>query len=92
MLQALAKVPITDFSQPAPIPTLADKLNQQARQAQPITPGGERSPSDTPPGGPYEYGPPEPKALPPTTTTTTTAPGGPPGPGGTTTTTLFPIP
>jgi penicillin-binding protein 1A len=71
MIQALAKVPPTDFSQPAPIQTLTDKLNQQAHQPPPITPGGRRGQADTPLGGPYQYGPSEPKAVPPPPTTTT---------------------
>jgi membrane peptidoglycan carboxypeptidase len=89
MIQALAHVPPTDFSQPAPIQTLTDRLNNQARQR--VNPGGQRPQPDTPVGGPYQYGPPEPKAVPPppTTSTTSTLPPGGIGPGVTTTTTIF---
>jgi penicillin-binding protein 1A len=89
MIQALAKVAPTDFSQPAPIQTLTDKLNKLAHPPPPITPGGQRGQADTPLGGPYQYGPPEPKAAPPPPPTTTLPAGGPPG-SGTTTTTVFP--
>jgi penicillin-binding protein 1A len=88
MTQALAGVSPTDFSQPAPIQTLSDRLNNKAHPPPPpITPGGQRSQPGTPSGGPYQYGPPEPRALPPTTTTTTTTTTtSVPPPGGTTTT------
>ncbi|HEX7165460.1 MAG TPA: transglycosylase domain-containing protein, partial [Acidimicrobiales bacterium] len=69
MSVALKDVPATEFNEPAPIKTITDRLNKQARTG--IDPGGQRKPSGTAPGGPYEVGPAPPTALPPETTTTT---------------------
>ncbi len=82
MIQALAGVAPSDFSQPAPIVPPADKIAQSAPK--PVKPGDRRSQPDTPTDGPYEIAPAPPKVVPPptpvpSTTTTTTAP---PPPGG----------
>ena len=66
MTQALANVPATDFSQPAPLSTLTDAL--AARQRGGINPGTQQAPADTPLGGPYIVNPPS-QTLPPVTTT-----------------------
>ena len=71
MSQALAAVPATDFSQPAPLSTLTDAL--AARQRGGINPGQQQAPADTPPGGPYIVNPPG-LTLPPPSTTTTVVP------------------
>jgi penicillin-binding protein 1A len=76
MLQALTGVPATEFSQPAPIQSLTDKIVNKPRQT--LAPGGQRGQSDTPPGGPYQVGPPDPQVVPPPTTSTLV----PPSPGG----------
>jgi penicillin-binding protein 1A len=97
MAAALANVPATDFTQPAPLSALQDKLNSQQRQG--INPGPQRSQEGTGPGGSYQIQAPSPKVQAPTTTTSTpptTFPGageggGQGGRGGTTTTT-FPFP
>jgi penicillin-binding protein 1A len=69
MSVALKDVPATDFSQPAPIKVITDKLNSVARTG--IDPGAARKPSGTSTGGPFEVGPAAPKASPPDTTATT---------------------
>jgi penicillin-binding protein 1A len=78
MSLALKNVPITDFSQPAPIRSVADDLRRAARQG--FDPGARRSPSDITEGSKFEYDVPPPKATEPTTTTTesttTTTPNG----------------
>ena len=68
MKKALKGVPVTDFSDPAPIKRITDALKRKARAD--IDPGTKRNPSDTDPGGPYVYEPGQPKAVAPTTTTT----------------------
>jgi penicillin-binding protein 1A len=87
MAEALKDVPATDFGQPAPIQTLADKLKEQQRQG--INAGDQRFLPATPNGGPYQNTPAPPAVEAPTTTTLpvpSTIPFGP------TTTTRFPPP
>lgn len=75
---ALSDVPVTEFSEPAPIKIITDKISKAARTG--IDPGTQRKPSGTGLGGPYIVGPPPPKAdAPPAAaaTTTTTAPAAP---------------
>jgi membrane peptidoglycan carboxypeptidase len=69
MSKALEGVPATEFSEPAPIKVVTDKLNRAQRTG--IDPGAQRRASGTSPGGPYQVGPDDPKATPPETTTTT---------------------
>ena len=71
---ALKEVPVTEFSEPAPIKIITDKISRAARTG--IDPGAQRKPSGTGLGGPYIVGPPAPKAdaPPPQAATTTTAP------------------
>jgi hypothetical protein len=69
MSDALKGVPATEFSEPAPIKVITDRLNKAARTG--IDPGTERKPAGTSSGGPYEVGPPKPKAAVPESTTTT---------------------
>jgi penicillin-binding protein 1A len=78
---ALKEVPVTEFSEPAPIKVITDKISKAARTG--IDPGTQRKPSGTGLGGPYIVGPPAPKAEVPEATTTTTAP----APSGSSTTT-----
>ena len=68
MSVALKEVPVTEFSEPAPIKVITDKLNKEARTG--IDPGTQRKASGTSTGGPYQVGPAAPKATPPATTTT----------------------
>jgi membrane peptidoglycan carboxypeptidase len=70
MNKAVADVPVTDFSEAAPIKPLADALKRNARGG--IDPGDRRSLSDTGAGGPYEFPPAKPRADAPVVTTTTT--------------------
>ena len=51
MIQALAGVPATDFSQPAPLRPLTAAISPAPAPV--IGPGGQRSPASTPVGGPY---------------------------------------
>jgi penicillin-binding protein 1A len=90
MDQALQGVPVTDFSQPAPIKPIADALNKLARGG--IDLGARRNITDTPEGGPYQEKPAAPRAVPPATTTTTSPDSPFPYPGSTTTTTRRPGP
>lgn len=69
MSVALKDVPVTAFSEPAPIKIITDKLNKEARTG--IDPGTQRKASGTSTGGPYQVGPGAPKATPPEVTTTT---------------------
>ena len=69
MTVALKDVPVTDFSQPAPIRNVADALERKARGG--FDPGDRRSLLDAGDGGPYEINAPTPLAVPPATTTTT---------------------
>jgi penicillin-binding protein 1A len=68
MDEALKDVPVTEFTEPAPIKQITDKLNKAARTG--IDPGTQRKASGTSPGGPYQVGPEAPKATPPETATT----------------------
>ena len=83
---ALKEVPVTEFSEPAPIKIISDRISRAARTG--IDPGAQRKPAGTGLGGPYIVGPPAPKADEPpppeatSTTTTTTSP----SPSSTTTT------
>ena len=79
MSAALKDVPVTEFSEPAPIKPLADALKRREREG--FDPGNRRSAQDTGAGGPYYITPAEPHVDPPTTTTTE------PDNGGTSTTT-----
>ena len=69
MSRALEGVPVTDFSEPAPIKPLADALQRQKRGG--IDLGTRRTIQDTPEGGPYQENPSAPRVLAPETTTTT---------------------
>jgi penicillin-binding protein 1A len=80
---ALKDVPVTEFSEPAPIKVIADKISKAARTG--IDPGAQRRPSGTGVGGPYIVGPSAPTAEAPASTTTT-APTATTAPGATTTT------
>ena len=82
MAAALAKVPVTPFTQPAPIvpPQEAKALADRGPTTTVgIRPGAPGTAEPTPAGGPYRIPPPTPVAPPPptsstTTTTTTTVP------------------
>ncbi|HVT78931.1 MAG TPA: transglycosylase domain-containing protein, partial [Acidimicrobiales bacterium] len=69
MSEALKDVPVTDFSQPAPIRSVADDLRRAARQG--FDPGNRREPSDITSGSKFEYDLTPPTAVAPETTTTT---------------------
>jgi membrane peptidoglycan carboxypeptidase len=71
MKRALEGVPITEFSQPAPIQTFADAARRNARHG--FDPGPRRFPSGAPAGGPYVVDVPPPDATAPTTSTTSTS-------------------
>jgi penicillin-binding protein 1A len=84
MKQAMQGVPVTNFSQPAPLKRVADAIDARAGA---IVPGPQRYPTAVGDGGPYTYGPPAPIVNPPTVATepkqttttfptTTTVPGG----------------
>jgi len=70
MKRALEGVPVTDFSQPAPIQVFADAAKRDARKG--FDPGPRRYPSGAPGEGPYVYDAASPEATAPTTSTTTT--------------------
>ncbi|MEY2434120.1 MAG: penicillin-binding protein [Acidimicrobiaceae bacterium] len=70
MKRALDGVPVTDFSQPAPIQTSVDTARRGARQG--FDTGPRRYPSGPPGGGPYQVDALPPDASAPTTTTSTT--------------------
>ncbi|HVV35469.1 MAG TPA: transglycosylase domain-containing protein [Acidimicrobiales bacterium] len=72
MSEALKDVPVTDFSQPAPIRSVADDLRRAARQG--FDPGNRREPSDITSGSKFEYDVTPPTAVAPETTTTTEPP------------------
>ena len=82
MSEALKNVPITDFSQPAPIRSIADDLRRAARQGFDL--GSRREPSDITNGSQFEFDVPPPQARTPETTTTSSST--------TTTTPGFPFP
>jgi penicillin-binding protein 1A len=69
MDKALQGVPVTDFTEPAPIKPIADALDRAKRGG--IDLGPRRAITDTPEGGPYQEVPPPPRAFAPATTTTT---------------------
>jgi membrane peptidoglycan carboxypeptidase len=69
MSAALKDVPVTDFSQPAPIRSVSDALERKARGG--FDPGPRRPVVNTGEGGPYEVEPAAPNAQPPPTTSTT---------------------
>jgi membrane peptidoglycan carboxypeptidase len=69
MAEAMKGVPQTDFSQPAPIESLADKAKREARGGFDIGTGS--SPAGLPGGVNYFPNAPLPAAVEPTTTTTT---------------------
>jgi hypothetical protein len=73
MKRALDGVPVTEFSQPAPIQTFADAARRAARKG--FDPGPRRYPSGAPDGGPYLFDvtPPEPSAPATSTSTTSTS-------------------
>ena len=80
MRAAVGPIPVTDFTEPAPVVKVVDVARREARRG--FSPGGERGTSGTPAGS-YVEDLPAPKVAAPATTTTTTAP-----PPSTTTTTL----
>jgi penicillin-binding protein 1A len=70
MKRALDGVPVTDFSQPAPIQSVTDAARRNARHG--FDPGARRYPTGTPDGGPYVVDATPPDATAPTTSTTST--------------------
>ncbi|HET6969204.1 MAG TPA: transglycosylase domain-containing protein [Ornithinibacter sp.] len=80
MRDALRDVPVTDFSEPAPIEAVPDAVQVRARRG--FAPGPRMYPRQAPGGGTYAEDLPTPQAEPPTTTTAPTTT--------TTTTTLLP--
>jgi penicillin-binding protein 1A len=70
MKRALEGVPITEFSQPAPIQSFTDAARRAARGG--FDPGPRRYPSGPPDGGPYVVDVLPPDATAPTTSTSTT--------------------
>jgi penicillin-binding protein 1A len=70
MRRALASVPATEFTEPAPIEAVADESMRRARNG--FDPGPRRSAAGTPAGGPYVDQLPAPEAEAPTTTSSTT--------------------
>jgi penicillin-binding protein 1A len=69
MRRALQGVEATDFTEPAPIDSVADAAKRQARGG--FDPGPRRRAAQTDGGGPYVYVLDPPPAVPPTTTSTT---------------------
>jgi penicillin-binding protein 1A len=71
MAQALAGVPATPFTEPAPIeaPHAAPALRPAPTTTVPVEPGPPGSIQGTPDGGPYQIGPPAFNVPPPVTTT-----------------------
>jgi penicillin-binding protein 1A len=67
MTQAMAKVPVTNFNQPAPLSPVTNALDTRLRGG--ISPGRQQYPVVVGGGGPYAYGPAAPVATAPTTTT-----------------------
>jgi penicillin-binding protein 1A len=90
MTVALKDVPATDFSQPAPIRSVADALERKARGG--FDPGPRRGIAETGDGGPYEVSPAAPTPEAPATTTTSEPPTEPGGGGGGPPTTGFLFP
>ena len=73
MKLALAKVPATEFSQPAPIQQYADAAKRAARHG--YDPGVRQLPTAPPASDGFVSDLPPPAVLPPTTSTSTTNPG-----------------
>jgi penicillin-binding protein 1A len=69
MAEATRGVPVTDFNEPAPIESLAQRAKREQRGG--IDFGGRRDPTGLPGEGPYYTPAPIPSATEPTTTTTT---------------------
>jgi penicillin-binding protein 1A len=72
MKRALADVPITDFSEPAPIEAVPDAAKIRARRG--FEPGRRLYPTPVPTDGRYVEEPPDPTADAPTSTTTAPPP------------------
>jgi penicillin-binding protein 1A len=72
MVEAVRGVEATDFTEPAPIESLADRAKRKQRGG--FDMGGGRSAEGLPAEGPYYTSPPVPSASVPTTTTTTEPP------------------
>jgi len=72
MTEAMKGVPVTDFSQPAPIESLADKAKREARGGFDL--GTPSSPAGLPGGVNYFPSAPLPGVEAPTTSTTTAPP------------------
>jgi penicillin-binding protein 1A len=72
MVEAMRGVPVTEFTEPAPIESLADRQKRLQRGGFDL--GGRLAPRDVPSDGPYYGPPPLPVATVPTTTTTTEPP------------------
>ncbi len=94
MSRALDGVPVTEFTEPAPIPDVRDEVERRERRG--FDPGRRRSPSVALDGGDYVEGRSDPSAEAPEQTTTSTTPDGSDGsstststPGEETTTTPF---
>ena len=68
MAEAMKGVPVTEFTQPAPIESLADRAKREARGGFDV--GGRSDPSGLPGGVNYFPAAPVPSAVEPTTTTT----------------------
>jgi penicillin-binding protein 1A len=69
MQEALKDVPVTDFNQPAPLESQADRIKREQRGG--FDTGIRRSPAGLPTESPYYTPPPAPEAHAPETTTTT---------------------
>jgi membrane peptidoglycan carboxypeptidase len=69
MKRALDGVPVTQFTDPAPIQSVTDDAKRAERHG--FDPGPRRYPSGPPGGGPYEVDATPPEAVAPTTTSTT---------------------
>jgi membrane peptidoglycan carboxypeptidase len=68
MSEAMKGVPVTEFTEPAPIESLADRQKRLQRGGFDL--GGKAAPRDIPSDGPYYTPPPLPVATAPTTSTT----------------------
>ncbi|MEX2660130.1 MAG: transglycosylase domain-containing protein [Acidimicrobiales bacterium] len=71
MRAAVEPIPVTDFTEPAPILEVIDAAKREARKG--FNPGPEKEPSDTP-GGSYSEDLPPPAVATPSATTTTAPP------------------
>jgi len=70
MSEAVKNVPVTDFGEPAPIESEADRIKREERGGFDL--GTRRSPSELPPQGPFSDAPPIPPVEAPTSSTTST--------------------